>query len=113
MPCWAIRSSRLRVTELARALKQPGIKLGVRRAYGNTFDQLRADVLRADQLANEIQSMLEGSFKGLNAEYGFSLQPPTPPQLQQFLKDLELIEKKPSAVPQSGQRAAAGTAGVR
>ena len=84
---------KLRVTELARALKQPGIKLGVRRAYGNTFDQLRADVLRADQLANEIQSMLEGSFKGLNAEYGFSLQPPTPPQLQQFLKDLELIEK--------------------
>jgi hypothetical protein len=84
---------KVRVTELARGLKQPGIKLGVRRAYGNTFDQLRADVLRADQLAGEIQSMLEGSFKGLNAEYGFSLQPPTPPLLQQFLKDLELIEK--------------------
>lgn len=82
-----------RVAELARALKQPGIKLGVRRAYGHTFEQLRADLLKADQLASEIQSMLEGSFKGLNAEYGFSLQPPTPPQLQQYLKDLELIEK--------------------
>ncbi|OPF62237.1 MULTISPECIES: dynamin family protein [Hydrogenophaga] len=82
-----------RVTELARALKQPGIKLGVRRAYGHTFELLRADLLKADQLASEIQSMLEGSFKGLNAEYGFSLQPPTPPQLQQYLKDLELIEK--------------------
>ncbi|MBL8389065.1 MAG: dynamin family protein [Hydrogenophaga sp.] len=82
-----------RVTELARALKQPGIKLGVRRAYGNTFEQLRADVKRADQLSAEIQSMLEGSFKGLNAEYGFSLQPPSPPQLQQFLHDLDLIEK--------------------
>ncbi len=82
-----------RVTELARALKQPGIKLGVRRAYGHTFEQLRADLLKADQLASEIQSMLEGSFKGLNAEYSFSLQPPTPPQLQQYLKDLELIEK--------------------
>lgn len=82
-----------RVTELARALKQPGIKLGVRRAYGHTFELLRADLLKADQLASEIQSMLEGSFKGLNAEYGFSLQPPTPPQLQQYLKDLALIEK--------------------
>lgn len=82
-----------RVTELARALKQPGIKLGVRRAYGHTFELLRADLLKADQLASEIQSMLEGSFKGLNAEYSFSLQPPTPPQLQQYLKDLELIEK--------------------
>lgn len=82
-----------RVAELAHALKQPGIKLGVRRAYGHTFEQLRSDVMRADQLAEDIQSMLEGSFKGLNAEYGFSLQPPTPPQLHQFLKDLELIEK--------------------
>ncbi|MGS5085991.1 dynamin family protein [Hydrogenophaga sp. A37] len=81
------------VSELARALKQPGIKLGVRRAYGNTFEHLRTDLLRADQLAAEIQSMLEGSFKNLNAEYGFSLQPPTPPQLTQYLKDLELIEK--------------------
>jgi hypothetical protein len=81
------------VSALARALKQPGIKLGVRRAYGNTFEHLRADLLRADQLATEIQSMLEGSFKNLNAEYGFSLQPPTPPQLSQYLKDLELIEK--------------------
>lgn len=82
-----------RVTELARALKQPGIKLGVRRAYGHTFELLRADLRKADQLATEIQSMLEGSFKGLNAEYGFSLQPPTPPQLQQYLHDLDLIEK--------------------
>jgi hypothetical protein len=82
-----------RVTELARALKQPGIKLGVRRAYSHTFDLLRADLRKADQLAAEIQSMLEGSFKGLNAEYGFSLQPPTPPQLQQYLHDLDLIEK--------------------
>jgi len=81
------------VSGLARALKQPGIKLGVRRAYGNTFEHLRTDLLRADQLATEIQSMLEGSFKNLNAEYGFSLQPPTPPQLAQYLKDLESIEK--------------------
>lgn len=36
--------------------------------------------------------MLEGSFKSLNAEYGFSLQPPTPPQLTRYRNDLQQIE---------------------
>ena len=80
------------VTELAKALKQPGIKLGVRRAYANTFERLREDLVKADRLTGEIQSMLEGSFKNLNAEYGFSLQPPTPPQLSRYAKDLQQIE---------------------
>ena len=79
--------------ELARALKQPGIKLGVRRAYGQTFERLLADLDRADGLASEIQAMLEGSFKSLNAEYGFSLQAPTPPQLLAYRKELDQIEK--------------------
>lgn len=80
------------VTVLARALKQPGIKLGVRRAYGQTFERLQADLAQADRWAADIQSMLEGSFKNLNAEYGFSLQPPTPPQLSHYAKDLAQIE---------------------
>jgi hypothetical protein len=78
---------------LGKALKQPGIKLGVRRAYDQTFDRLRADLIKADRMAGDIQSMLEGSFKNLNAEYGFSLQAPTPPRLGQYVKDLDLIEK--------------------
>jgi hypothetical protein len=81
------------VSELARALKQPGIKLGVRRAYAQTFERLLADLDRADGLASEIQAMLEGSFKSLNAEYGFSLQAPTPPQLLAYRKELDQIEK--------------------
>ena len=81
------------VATLGKALKQPGIKLGVRRAYDHTFDRLRADLVKADRMAGDIQSMLEGSFKNLNAEYGFSLQAPTPPQLAQYVKDLDLIEK--------------------
>lgn len=84
---------RSRVSELARALKQPGIKLGVKRAYSHAFEQLGRDLTRADKLAGEIQSMLEGSFKNLNAEYGFSLQPPSPPQLSVYHKDLALIEQ--------------------
>jgi len=78
---------------LGKALKQPGIKLGVRRAYDQTFDRLRADLVKADRMAGDIQSMLEGSFKNLNAEYSFSLQAPTPPRLGQYVKDLDLIEK--------------------
>ena len=84
---------RRRVSELAHALKQPGIKLGVRRAYTHTFKQLGADVKQAETLAADIQAMLEGSFKSLNTEYGFSLQPPSPPQLAAYQKDLDLIEK--------------------
>ncbi|MGE0100237.1 MAG: dynamin family protein [Hydrogenophaga sp.] len=78
---------------LGKALKQPGIKLGVRRAYDQTFDRLRADLVKADRMASDIQSMLEGSFKNLNAEYSFSLQAPTPPRLGQYVRDLDLIEK--------------------
>ncbi|MDP2419336.1 MAG: dynamin family protein [Hydrogenophaga sp.] len=81
------------VSELAHALKQPGIKLGVKRAYGQTFERLRADLERSHKLAGDIQLMLEGSFKGLNAEYSFSLQAPTPPQLMQYVGELDLIEK--------------------
>lgn len=82
-----------RVTELAEALRQPGIKVGVRRAYGDTFKSLRADLARADLIVQEVQAMLEGSFKKLNAEYGFSLQSPSTPQLAACLQDLEQIEK--------------------
>jgi len=81
------------VSALAKALKQPGIKLGVRRAYGETFDRLRADLGSAVRLVGEIQSMLEGSFRNLNAEYGFSLQPPAAPQLESCARDLDQIEK--------------------
>ncbi|WP_439112726.1 dynamin family protein [Hydrogenophaga sp.] len=81
------------VSELARALKQPGIKLGVKRAYGQTFERLRTDLARAHQLADDILAMLEGSFKGLNAAYGFSLQAPTPPLLTDYARELDLIEK--------------------
>ena len=78
---------------LAKALKQPGIKLGVRRAYGETFERLRGDLDSALKLVGEIQSMLEGSFRNLNAEYGFSLQAPPAPRLERYMKDLKQIEK--------------------
>ena len=81
------------VSVLSKALKQPGIKFGVRRAYDDTFTRLRAALVSADRMTADIQTMLENSFKNLNAEYGFSLQAPTPPQLTSYARDLTLIEK--------------------
>ncbi len=83
---------RARVSELAKALKQPGIKLGVKKAYAHTFERLRADFQQCVSLASEIQAMLEGSFKNLNAEYGFTLQAPDKPDLHQYINDLDVIE---------------------
>jgi len=81
------------LAELTRMLKQPGIKLGVKKAYGETFDRLRESLEKARKTSAEIQSMLAGSFKQLNSEFGFSLQAPKEPEMSRFLADLEQIER--------------------
>ncbi|GAA6141717.1 dynamin family protein [Hydrogenophaga sp. 5NK40-0174] len=89
-----LSSSHLKVvvSELAHTLKQPGIKLRVRRAYSHTFGRLRSDLERAKELVGEIQAMLEASFKNLNAQYGFSLQAPIAPDVARYVEDLNQIE---------------------
>ncbi|MES2243713.1 MAG: dynamin family protein [Pseudomonadota bacterium] len=81
------------LAELTDALKQPGIKLGVKKAYGQTFARLREGLQKAQTTSADIQSMLGGSFKQLNAEFGFSLQAPKEPEMSRFLVDLEQIER--------------------
>ncbi len=81
------------MAELTRALRTPGIKLGVRRAYTLTFDRLRAGLQRAQSTSGDIQSMLTGTFRQLNTEYGFSLQAPKEPDLARYTRDLELVER--------------------
>jgi hypothetical protein len=81
------------LAELTDALKQPGIKLGVKKAYGQTFARLREGLQKAQSTSADIQSMLGGSFKQLNAEFGFSLQAPKEPEMSRFLVDLEQIER--------------------
>ena len=78
---------------LNETLRQPGIKLGVKKAYGETFARLSDSIERAQTLSAEIHTMLEATFRKLNAEYGFSLQPPKPPDLRRFKRDLELVER--------------------
>jgi Dynamin family len=81
------------MAELTEALYQPGIKLGVRKAYSATFERLREGLRKAQSISGEIQSMLTGTFRQLNAEYGFSLQAPREPDLARFERDLDLVER--------------------
>jgi hypothetical protein len=81
------------MSQLSSALLQKGLKLGVKRAYGETFDRLRGNLQRVQALCGEIQSMLGATFRQLNGEHGFSLQAPAEPQMAQYLSDLDMVER--------------------
>ena len=77
---------------LSASLREPGIKFGLKKAYGASFDNLRNIVRKVQTLEVEIDSMLGATFRQLNAEYGFTLQPPPAPDLTRFLDDLDAVE---------------------
>lgn len=81
------------LAELTQTLKQPGIKFGVKKAYGQTFERLRAALQKAQAISGEIHNMLMASFKQLNTEFGFELHAPTVPELPRFENALNLIER--------------------
>ncbi len=81
------------MAQLSSALLQKGLKLGVKRAYGETFDRLRGNLQKVQTLCGEIQAMLGATFRQLNGEHGFSLQAPTEPQMAQYLSDLDMVER--------------------
>ena len=81
------------LVELTYTLKQPGIKFGVKKAYGQTFSRLRDALRQAESTSGEIHNMLVASFKQLNAEFGFSLQAPNAPKLTGYERDLHQIER--------------------
>ena len=81
------------MTQLTDALQQKGLKLGVKRAYGETFARLRANLKKVQVIMAEIQSMLGASFRQLNAEHGFSLQVPADPPMEPYLLGLDLAEQ--------------------
>ncbi len=79
--------------QLNDALRQPGIKLGIKKAYNDTFARLREGLVHARGLNGEIQTMLASSFRQLNTEFGFSLQTPREPELARYERDLALVER--------------------
>ena len=87
------KTQRAEMTQLMQTLQQTGIKLGVKKAYGETFDRLRESLRRVQSLTGEIQSMLAATFRQLNAEHGFSLQPPAEPQMERYIHNLDQVER--------------------
>jgi hypothetical protein len=81
------------LSDLAQTLQQKGLKLGAKKIYLQTFNNLRGTLDKAQASGTEIQAMLGGTFRQLNAEFGFSLQVPSPPQLEHFTDDLNQIEQ--------------------
>ena len=81
------------VASLAAALRQPGVKLGIRRTYTDAFARLHATLDEARRKADEVQAMLQASFRSLNAEYGFALQLPGGLDLSPFAAELRDIER--------------------
>lgn len=81
------------LSELAHALQQGGLKLGAKKIYLQTFDRLRTTLDQAVASGGEIHAMLSGTFRQLNAEFGFSLQVPAAPQLESYQQELALIEQ--------------------
>ena len=79
---------------LDAALQAKGLKLGLRKIYAHTFEQLRQMLDKAQASAEEIFNMLGGTFRQLNAEFGFSLQVPSAPKLQAFEQELSDIEQR-------------------
>ncbi|MDB5844352.1 MAG: hypothetical protein JWP79_1662 [Polaromonas sp.] len=78
---------------LTAALKQPGIKLRLKKTYAETFSSLRDALQGAQAVTAEIQVMLDSAFRQINAEFGFSLQAGRGPDMAQHVQDLELIEQ--------------------
>jgi hypothetical protein len=79
--------------QLTNVLQQKGLKLGVKNAYAETFEQLRASMRQVQSITAEIQSMLAATFRQLNAEHGFALQAPIEPLMDGYLRDLEMVER--------------------
>ena len=84
---------KVELAELTYALKQPGIKFGIKKAYGQTFSRLREGLQQSQLAGSEIHAMLVASFTQLNTEFGFSLQAPQEPELIRFGKEMDLIEQ--------------------
>jgi Dynamin family len=91
----ALGTSTLRaeLRQLNVALRQPGIKLGARKAYAETFGRLRDIFSHTKMLNSEIHNMLATSFRQLNTEFGFNLQAPREPELARYQNDLDAVER--------------------
>ena len=88
----AVSTLKADLAELLDMLKQPGIKLRLKKQYGQTFAQLRERLCSAQALVAQIHDRLDVAFRQINAEFGLSLQAAQAPDLTRHVQDLDLIE---------------------
>lgn len=89
-----VSSDRLR-EEIARMQAEMSaslLHLGARKAFVALCARLRAMLAQAQQRSAEIRDMLGATFTQLNAEFGFSLALPRPPDLDRATQELATIE---------------------
>ncbi|GAB4089635.1 dynamin family protein [Hydrogenophaga soli] len=84
---------RQEVLKLTEKLREPGLKLGVRKTYEQTFAALADLLTQGRKLGEEISSMLSSAFAQLNTEHGLSLLLPPLPDLDRYLRELGDIEQ--------------------
>lgn len=88
------RGLRAQLAEFSEALQPAGVKLGLRKLYGEVFDRARAAMQAAQDSGAEIQAMLSGTFRQLNADFGFSLQVPPALSLGSHVQAITAIEQR-------------------
>ncbi len=88
------RALKAEMAPLAEALQGGLIKLGLRKTYAETLERVRGLLVAAQNSGAEIREMLSGTFRQLNAEFGFSLQVPSAPQFESYVDDVAEIERR-------------------
>ena len=88
------RALKTEMEPLAEALKGGMFKIGLRKVYSDTMGSVRGLLEAAQASGLEIRDMLGGTFRQLNAEFGFSLQVPSAPQFESYIADVAEIERR-------------------
>jgi hypothetical protein len=91
----ALSSERIRteVAALKAALDSGWLHLGARSAFLGMCDKLRHALGDAEVTTGEARDMLQGTFRQLNAEFGFSLAIALPPEMNKFHEELQAVER--------------------
>ena len=90
-----LSSERIRteVIQLREALDKGWLHLGARSAFLAMCDKLRHALSSCEVTTAEAREMLQGTFRQLNADFGFSLSIALPPELSKYREELMAIER--------------------
>jgi hypothetical protein len=80
------------VSQMRKTSDASWFKLGARKAFVALCERLRVMMTQSTQKVGEIEQMVTGTFKQLNAEYGFALALAPVPTTERYERELALIE---------------------